>query len=193
MDKKMVMLGDSGVGKTSIVLRLNDHVFRQMTEPTIGSGVVNKVFETSHGDINLCIWDTAGEERYRSFTGLYSKGASACAIVFDLTNEGSFDSIEEWVEIFKENSEEDAKVFIVGNKNDLVDSREVNANKCYKWCTDRNYSYYEVSAKTGENVDFLFSEIAEELSTVEDTKEVEKKNVNLNQKQNQSSSLLGCC
>ena len=188
----MVMLGDSGVGKTSIVLRLNDHVFRQMIEPTIGSGVVNQTFETSNGIVTLCIWDTAGEERYRSFTGLYSKGAVACAIVFDLTNEQTFDSIEEWVEIFRENSDEDAKIFIVGNKNDLEDSREVNANKCYKWCTEHNYSYYEVSAKTGENVEFLFSEIAEALSVVEDTKEVSKvnKQVDLNSKKDNQSS---CC
>lgn len=163
-EKKVVLLGNSGVGKTSIVLRLSECAFRPMTEPTIGSGVISKVIETNSGSVTLNIWDTAGEERYRSFTGLYSKGAAACIIVFDVTDMESFNTLDEWVLTFRENAEEKAKIFIVGNKNDLVESRQVKFDASFKWAQDHGFTYQEVSAKTGENVDILFNEVANSLN-----------------------------
>lgn len=162
--QKVVMLGESAVGKTSVVLQLNEHVFRAVTAPTVGSGVITKSFETPKGTINLNIWDTAGEERYRSFTGLYSQNANAGIIVFDLTDVSSFEIIPDWIKTFLDSSNPDALIYIIGNKLDLDSSRAISYDYAFDWCKQQGYSYSEVSAKTGENIDLVFNQIAEELA-----------------------------
>ncbi|KAH0795880.1 small GTP-binding protein [Histomonas meleagridis] len=158
--QKVVLLGDSGVGKTSIVLRLSERVFRRNTAPTVGSGVITKEIETPSGPVTLSIWDTAGEERYKTFTSLYTQNAVGCVAVFDLTCTESFDALPNWIEIFEQNAEPDHIICVVGNKSDIEESRTVDYNKAFEWCENRGYKYSEVSAKTGENVDLVFSGIA---------------------------------
>ena len=158
--QKVVLLGDSGVGKTSIVLQLSEHVFRRNTSPTVGSGVISKEIETPSGLVTLNIWDTAGEERYKSFTGLYTQNAVGCVAVFDLTCNESFDALPNWIEIFEQNAESEHTIWVVGNKSDVEDSRAVDYNKAFDWCENHGYRYSEVSAKTGENIDLVFSGMA---------------------------------
>jgi small GTP-binding protein len=158
--QKVVMLGDSGVGKTSIVLQLMEHVFRRLTSPTVGSGCFYKEATTSKGAVRLNVWDTAGEERYRSFTGLYSQGAVAAVVVFDLTDEATFQSLGAWVDTFKETADAAHHIWVCGNKLDL-DGRVVAKQTAESWCSQNAYKYFDVSAKTGENVDLVFADIAE--------------------------------
>ena len=160
---KVVMMGDSGVGKTSIVLQLSEHVFRAMTKPTVGSGCVEKRITTPSGPVRLSIWDTAGEERYRSVTSLYSQGAEAFVLVFDITDEATFDSIPGWIQTFDQISSEGCLVYVVGNKIDM-EGRQVAETRAFEWCQQHEYRYYEVSAKTGERVELVFSDIAEKLA-----------------------------
>lgn len=155
---KVVMLGDSGVGKTASVIRLNEQYFRQVTAPTVGSGVFAKVFDTEQGRIKLTIWDTAGEERYRSFTSLYTQNAAAAIIVYDITDKYTFISIPSWIEALKAITPS-CIVFIVGNKLDLEDKRDVEFDKALEWCTVNGYKYYETSAKTGQNIESLFNDV----------------------------------
>jgi small GTP-binding protein len=162
---KVVMLGDSGVGKTSIVLQLMEHVFRRLTSPTVGSGCFHKEITTTKGPIGLNVWDTAGEERYRSFTGLYSQGAVAAVVVFDLTDEATFQSLGTWVDTFKETADADHHIWVCGNKLDL-DGRVVAKQTAESWCSQNGYKYFDVSAKTGENVDLVFADIAETVAGI---------------------------
>ena len=159
--QKVVMLGTSGVGKTSVVLQLHEKVFKRIVMPTVGSGVISKEIKTSKGIVSLRIWDTAGEERYRTFTGLYSQGAVGCIVMFDITDKNSFDSVKEWIDLFKKNCNENAHVFLAGNKIDLNEERQISFEKASKFALDNKIKYYEVSAKTGEHVDLLFSDLAE--------------------------------
>ena len=160
---KVVLLGASGVGKTSIVLQLKEKVFRGMVAPTVGSGVIFKNIETEKGVVPLKIWDTAGEERYRSFSGLYSQSATAGIFVFDLTDQRTFDTIDEWIEEFRKNANADALLYLAGNKLDLIEKRDVTFDKAFAFSQSRNMKYFEVSAKTGEGVELLFTELAKQL------------------------------
>lgn len=165
---KVVLLGASGVGKTSIVLQLKEKVFRGMVAPTVGSGVIFKNIETDKGVIPLKIWDTAGEERYRSFSGLYSQSATAGIFVFDLTDKRTFDTIDEWIEEFQKNANADALLYLAGNKLDLMDQRDVPFDTAFAFSQNRHMKYFEVSAKTGEGVELLFTELAKQLGPPND-------------------------
>jgi len=160
---KVVILGPSGVGKTSVVLQLQEKEFKRIVTPTVGSGVVTRDISTSKGIIPLRIWDTAGEERYRSFTGLYSQGASGCIVMFDISDLESFQTIEEWIKLFQENCQDGACIFLAGNKTDLIEKRQVSFEMASLCASKLGLKYYEVSAKTGENVDNLFSDLAQEV------------------------------
>jgi small GTP-binding protein len=157
---KVVMLGDSSVGKTSIVLQLSEHVFRRMTTPTVGSGCFFKEIPTTKGPVPLKVWDTAGEERYRSFTGLYSQGAVAAIVVFDVTDQTTYESISNWVEMFRETAEPTNFIWVVGNKIDL-DGRMITKAKATEWTEAQGFKYFDVCAKTGENIDLVFADVAE--------------------------------
>lgn len=160
---KVVLLGASGVGKTSIVLQLKEKVFRGMVAPTVGSGVIFKNIQTEKGVVPLKIWDTAGEERYRSFSGLYSQSATAGIFVFDLTDQRTFDTIDEWIAEFEKNANADALLYLAGNKLDLIEQRELTFDKAFAYAQSKNMKYFEVSAKTGEGVELLFTELAKQL------------------------------
>lgn len=156
---KVVLLGASGVGKTSIVLQLKEKVFKNMVTPTVGCGVIFKTINTEKGAVPLKIWDTAGEERYRSFSGLYSQSASAGILVFDLTDSHTFDALGGWITEFRNYANENAILYLAGNKLDLIDQRGIYESYAQK----ENMKYFEVSAKTGEGIELLFTELAKEL------------------------------
>lgn len=165
MSFKVVLLGSSGVGKTSILTQFNDHVFRRIIAPTVGSGMITKDIETNAGTVSLRIWDTAGEERYRAFTGLYSRSAMAGIIVFDITDASSFNELPVWINVYKLNADNVTFLYLVGNKTDLCDNRAIETEKVKQFARENEMRYFEVSAKTGENIEYLFHELAEELST----------------------------
>lgn len=159
---KVVLMGDSGVGKTSIVLQFSEHVFREITRPTVGSGCVNKRIITQKGPCSLMIWDTAGEERYRSVTSLYSQGANAFIIVYDVTDESTFESIPDWIETIQQTADDDSLIYIIANKTDIPE-RTVSDVRAFEWAHQHRYPYFEVSARTGERVDLVFEDVAEKL------------------------------
>jgi small GTP-binding protein len=158
---KVVMLGNSGVGKTSIVLRLSEKIFKKMTTPTVGSGTFDQQIATSKGLVRLTIWDTAGEERYKSFAGLYSQEATAGILVFDVSDKESFGDIADWIRLFQDNAEKTAVLVLAGNKVDLIEQRTVTGDEARAFAANQGIEYFDVSAKTGENIDRLFSFVAE--------------------------------
>jgi len=157
MVNKIVFLGDSGSGKSSIVERFINNTFHCFQEPTIGASFFSFNRNINRNLVNFQIWDTAGQERYRSLSSMYYRGCNFAVIVFDLSLYGSFDSVKIWIDELNEKKPDCIKI-IVGNKVDLkiaVDQRII-AN----YMNENRMEYFEVSAKTGENVNNIFDYIS---------------------------------
>jgi small GTP-binding protein len=159
---KIVLLGDSGVGKTSIVQRFEENTFNDNIDATIGASFLSKEMKTRHGRINLHIWDTAGQERYRSLVPTYARGAGSALVCYDVTDPKSFTAVEYWLKKMEEIGCTDCIKYLVGNKTDL--ERVVSQDVAQKWGNQHQMKFFEVSAKTGNNVENLFQELAEEIA-----------------------------
>jgi small GTP-binding protein len=159
-ETKVVFLGDSGVGKSSILLRFHRNEFSDAFEVTIGGAFLQTKVELEKGvSVTLDVWDTAGQERFRSLMPLYYRQASAAVIVYDVGDMKSFERCEYWVKTLKE-QEPNCLLFLVGNKADR-ENRVVTAEMANEFARSRNMSAMETSAKTAKNVPALFKQIAE--------------------------------
>ena len=153
---KMILIGDSGVGKTNILSRYINNTFSETTKSTVGVELGTKVEEFNNTKIKVQIWDTAGQERYKSITKTYYKGAKGALIVYDITKKDSFQNIDKWIQDLKEFGEEDAAILIVGNKCDLEDKREVTAEEVTKKAEVYKIAFCETSALKAKNIDYAF-------------------------------------
>lgn len=163
---KIVIIGDSDVGKTSIIQRYDQQTFDPAANPTIGASFLSKIVESSKGPVILNIWDTAGQERYRSLIPTYARGARAAILCYDVASLQSFESLDSWLEELHKFSSLDCLLFVVGNKVDLVSAvPRAHANK---WASDHGAQSLFTSAKTGSGIAELFKEIAESLSGIDD-------------------------
>jgi small GTP-binding protein len=160
IDLKVVVLGAASVGKTSIIHRYCNGTFRSDLSSTVGAGFFTHTYMVGDMEVTLLLWDTAGEERYKSFAGLYSQAASAGIICFDVTDSTSFEEVSDWIRLFQENAEKGAILVLVGNKNDLIEERQVTEEAAKLWAGEHSLTYFDVSAKTGEHIDLLFAEVA---------------------------------
>ncbi|KAH3759039.1 Rab GTPase [Pelomyxa schiedti] len=162
---KIVLLGDVRTGKTCLIKRLLFNTFEK-TELSIGVSFQAHTMKIDGKEIKLHIWDTAGEERFRAMTAMYYRGAAAALILYDITNKTTFDTMARWVEEVT-NYSPDVLITVVGNKIDLVESRQVqkvDAESFLQTCGAKKPLYFEVSAKTGENVAALFEAVSRRLS-----------------------------
>lgn len=165
---KIILIGDSGTGKTSLINRYIYNNFHEKYLCTIGVDfMMKKVVLDDNTVIKLQIWDTAGMEKYKQITSTYYRGAQGAIVVFDLSSQTSFNSVSKWVNDFKQisNPNYHQTIYIVGNKNDLVDKREVTQEDIDNYCEMNNFAYLETSAKTGEGVEKMFMGFAKELVT----------------------------
>ncbi|KAJ6249055.1 ras and ef-hand domain-containing protein [Anaeramoeba flamelloides] len=160
LDYKIVLLGDSSVGKSSLVLRLCKGKFIENLEPTIGGSCVIQNIEIGEREVKLKIWDTAGQERFQSLTPLYYRGAKGALIVYDITNSGSYKRAKEWIRELIENGEQDAKIVLVGNKTDL-ETKVVEDITAQKFADKNGLEFFTTSAKTGEGVSQVFFALAQ--------------------------------
>lgn len=154
---KIVMLGDSGVGKTSLVARLTnpDRPLNHDISATMGIEFDTQMLDTPHGKVKAQIWDTAGQERFaRVLLPTYFRKAKGVILVYDITNAKSFESLSErWmVQLNDHASSDDLAKLLVGNKSDLEGSREVSREKAQQFCQEYGMEMLETSAKSGENV-----------------------------------------
>ena len=156
---KILILGDSAVGKTTLLLKYVDGYFPTIYVATIGVEYKIKKINLDGVDINLQIWDTAGQERFRGITKNFMKGADGIIYAYDITNKTSFDNLKNWI-VQTEEATTGFKKIIVGNKTDLVDKRKVNKEAFQKFCQNRNIKGMEVSAKNGSNVNESFELLA---------------------------------
>ncbi|KAH3766015.1 small GTPase superfamily [Pelomyxa schiedti] len=162
---KLLLLGDSGVGKTSLINKYANQRFTSTYKPTLGADFLTKELMVEDKLVSLQIWDTAGQERFQSLGPAFYRGADSCVLVFDVNNAQSFQNLEKWKEEFLAYaSPANLKTFpfvILGNKSDLGDNRAVPRNKVIAWCNSvGDIPYFEVSAKEGVNVDQAFQAVA---------------------------------
>ena len=159
---KFLTLGDSMVGKTSIVLRFVDNIFFDQTKSTIGVDFKTKIIKFGNKYIKIKVWDTAGQERFRTITRQYYKNAEGMILIFDVTEKKTFDQVGDWVTSIMENKQKDAKVILVGNKIDC-EERVITKEQGEELAQKYQLPYYETSASTEQNVQKIFEALAEEI------------------------------
>ncbi len=194
---KIIIIGDSGVGKSNILGRYLHDEFKEDTKSTVGVEFGSKKMQIESATIKLQIWDTAGQERYRSITSAYYKGAKGAFIVYDITRKNTFDNIDKWISDLKLNGDQNICIIILGNKSDLNDQREVSKDEAMKKAELHKTAFLETSAYNGDNIAKAFDELIEEIyknnkSFIEDSnkKEIDK-GVNLND--NKDKDNKKCC
>lgn len=154
---KVVFAGDSSVGKTCIIGRIKDHEFHENGDATVGAANCEVKVNTGTEDVTLTIWDTAGQEKYRSLTPIYFNGAALAILVFDITNKSTLSELDFFVQAINNKSPDYVKFVLVGNKADLQERREVTQEQAENYANDIDASFYiEISAKTCAGVDELF-------------------------------------
>eukprot|EP01061_Rhynchopus_euleeides_P036298 TRINITY_DN611_c0_g3_i1.p2 TRINITY_DN611_c0_g3~~TRINITY_DN611_c0_g3_i1.p2 ORF type:complete len:214 (+),score=110.79 TRINITY_DN611_c0_g3_i1:355-996(+) len=159
---KMVIIGDSGVGKSNLMTRYTADEFSMESQSTIGVEFMNKSLEIEGRDVKVQIWDTAGQERYRSVTRSYYKGAAGCLLVYDITNRDSYDAVEQWLQDAKNLAGQDVVVLLVGNKSDLGGSerRQVTHVEASTYAQQQGLMHFETSAATGDFIEEAFLKVA---------------------------------
>jgi len=162
---KIVLMGESGVGKSSIAMRMVQDTFNPHTEATIGASYFSKIINTEEESLHFKIWDTAGQEKYHCLVPMYYRGADAAIVVYDIGDETSYDFAKLHVKELKENSDIGVIVFI-GNKCDLKE-RMVNESDAKIYAFSRELIYIETSAKLNINIINILSIIADKIPRVE--------------------------
>jgi len=159
---KLVILGDINTGKTSILVRLVKGHFIAYHEATIGASFLSKQLVVDNVPVKFEIWDTAGSERYYSLAPMYYRGALAAIVVYDITNEESFERALKWV-VEVEQIQPKPIIALLGNKVDLEKSRVVKKETAQQYAKENNLLFSETSAKTGEGIIEIFVEISRQL------------------------------
>ena len=160
---KLILIGNSGVGKSCILQRYIKHTFEESYKCTIGVDFLMKSIVINGQTVKLQLWDTAGQEKYKSMASSYYRGANVALIVFDITNHESFDALPLWIENFYKNGPEQKNIILIGNKNDLPDLRQVTQQEAEAFSQTNNMMYFETSAKEGDNIEYIFNYAAEKL------------------------------
>ena len=150
---KTVVVGDSCVGKTCILFRFVRDAFEESAQPTLGVEFMSKIVETRKRRIELQLWDTAGQELFRSVTRGYYRGSVGAFIVYDITRRDSFENVAGWLTDVKSTARADVVCVLIGNKCDLEELREVSTQEAEEFAQKNKMQFFETSAKTGENIE----------------------------------------
>ena len=201
---KLILIGDASVGKTNILTKYLRNEFDPNSKATVGVEFGTKNIQIDNKIIKVQIWDTAGQERYKAITSTYYKGAKGAIIVYDITRKITFDNIEKWIGDLKVNGDANIIIFLVGNKSDLNDNRQVSKEDGLNKSEKFNIPFLETSALCGENISKVFEELIQKVyvnnkeELVEENKKEIKKGVDLNEIKNENNKeekneKKGCC
>jgi len=160
---KLVFVGDVETGKTSVINRYVHGEFDANYQTTIGIDFLSKVIRQESRTVRLQLWDTAGQERFRSLIPSYIRDASGVMVVYDVTKRASFTNTSQWITHVREQQGEAGTLVLVGNKIDLASDRQVSTEEGQKLAEEQKLLFFEVSAKTGENIEQLFQNLVEAL------------------------------
>ena len=172
---KVVFLGDADVGKTQIVSRYVEDSFVEEYKPTVNVEYSYKLIKYNKKNIQIEVWDTAGQESFKSIAKYFCKGSQLIVFVYAIDNKNSFINIKNWVDIIKNNTNENPKFLLVGNKCDLEDKRQVSTEEAKQYATENNMEFMEVSVKSRFNIDIMFNS---SLSKLFGDENKEKNNLN---------------
>jgi small GTP-binding protein len=188
---KILLLGDSSVGKTCFLMRYADNTFQEIHMSTIGLDYKLKNVQLDDGKIvKIQIWDTAGQDRFRSITKNYYKGAHGIILIYDVTSRKTFDSVKNWISQIKEEVSDKVNIILVGNKIDDVQNRKVTFDEGEKMASSFGLPFFETSAKSGVNIDTTFNELVKKTVETYSKSEGGKGDKLINKK---SGNKKGCC
>ena len=190
---KLLLIGDSGVGKSCLLLRFADDTYTESYISTIGVDFKIRTIDLDGKQIKLQIWDTAGQERFRTITSSYYRGAHGIIIVYDVTDDESFNNVKQWLHEIARYANEDVNKLLVGNKSDLANKRAVTTEQGKELAETNSIAFLETSAKRSTNVEQAFTTMAEQIrkriptagapKTTADTKVKIGPGQNMNEKQ----------
>jgi Ras-related protein Rab-1A len=164
------LIGDSGVGKSSLILRFADDTFTENFTPTIGVDFKIKTVEIESKRIKMQIWDTAGQERFRTITSTYYRGAQGVIIVYDICDREGFRNISNWVSEIKRHCVSNVNIIVIGNKSDLEDKRVIRWEDGSELARSLDFKFIETSAKDSRNVEEAFLSMARDIKSMVGTK-----------------------
>eukprot|EP00640_Fibrocapsa_japonica_P005028 CAMPEP_0113937722 /NCGR_PEP_ID=MMETSP1339-20121228/4284_1 /TAXON_ID=94617 /ORGANISM="Fibrocapsa japonica" /LENGTH=211 /DNA_ID=CAMNT_0000940595 /DNA_START=65 /DNA_END=700 /DNA_ORIENTATION=- /assembly_acc=CAM_ASM_000762 len=160
---KYIIIGDTGVGKSCLLLQFTDKRFQPVHDLTIGVEFGARMINIDSKQIKLQIWDTAGQESFRSITRSYYRGAAGALLVYDITRRETFSHLTRWLEEARQNSNSNMVIMLIGNKSDLEHRRAVSTKEGEQFAEENGLIFLETSAKTAENVEAAFIKTAEKI------------------------------
>ena len=201
---KIVLIGDSSVGKTNIFSRYLNDEFDPESKSTVGVEFGTKNFKIENNIVKVQIWDTAGQERYRSITNAYYKGAKGCLLVYDITNKTSFDDLDKWISDLKSNGDDKVSIILAGNKSDLDSQRAITLEEGKQKAEFHKMAFMETSALNGNNIEKAFTELISDIFKNHHSLSDKKDNIKLEQainleniddkdEEKEESVKKGCC
>ena len=197
---KVVLVGDSFVGKTNIMSKYIKNEFHEDSKATVGVEFGSKQFTVEGHSIKAQIWDTAGQERYKAITSAYYKGAKGAFIVYDITRKQSFDSVEKWVNDVTAVADKKITIILIGNKCDLEDQRQITKEQGEEKANKLEIAFLETSALSGENLDKAFDKMMNEVykkcheeMLSDDVDLIDGKGKDINLDKNDANEKKKCC
>ena len=160
---KIILIGDSAVGKTNIMNKYLKGTFNENTKATVGVEFGSKLFNIENHKIKAQIWDTAGQEKYKAITGAYYKGSKGAFVVYDITRKETFESTDKWINDLKVTADPKINIILIGNKCDLEDKREVLKEQGEEKAKSFGCAFLETSALSGNNIDKGFEMMVSEI------------------------------
>ena len=191
---KVILVGDTNVGKTSIIRRYTKGQFCNINLTTVANSFSNKIININDQNINLQIWDTAGQERYRAISEIFFRNTDAIIFVYDITSKKSFDEISNfWYNYVIKDQTSDVISALAANKFDLFDKEEVSEDEGRNFAEEKNFIFYLTSAKNGTGIDNLFKDIVDRLCERKVLKKKENNGTKLNAKNTEKNKNKKCC
>ena len=191
---KVLLLGDTTVGKTCFLMKYTDKTFQEVHMSTIGLDYRLKTMTLKSGkNVKLQIWDTAGQDRFRSITKNYYKSANGIILIYDVTSLLTYENVKTWISQIRGEAPQNVVIFIAGNKIDMEEERKVKTEDGIKLADEYGFLFFETSAKNDININETFEDLVEEIDKVHSKLDVNNSGIIVKNKLYKGNSKNGCC